>query len=182
MPFVLDGLTTMSWIFAGEVTEESLAVRSTLLTDHAIVPSLWRSEVGNTLLMAERRGRLSGAKAIAFLKLLEELPIVEDHHSSWHTTRGALQIAKEYNLTVYDATYLELAVRHWFPLVTLDLKLKSAGLKAGLSAVMMKRHPWRRNKGIGQGARRRDSRHSAPGPGASQATFPTSISQWSFVD
>jgi predicted nucleic acid-binding protein len=43
-----------------------------------------------------------------------------------------LPIAAQYELSVYDAMYLELALRFGLPLATLDRKLNSAGNEAGL--------------------------------------------------
>ena len=42
-----------------------------------------------------------------------------------------LRIARDHDLTVYDAMYLELALRLNCPLATLDQKLASAAVEAG---------------------------------------------------
>ena len=93
-----------------------------------MAPQIWWAELRNGLLAAERRGRISPAGTDAALAALDDLPITLDH-----TPHGAmvLRIAREHNLTVYDAMYLELALRLDGPLATLDRKLARAAAEAG---------------------------------------------------
>lgn len=132
MRFVLDSSITMAWVFEDEFTPFAQHVRAQLRSGEAIVPAIWRSEVANVLLMGERRKRLQEAKAVEFLQLLEELPIMNDEEESWRTMRDAWRLAREHQLTVYDATYLELALRHSVPLATADGKLVAIATKLGL--------------------------------------------------
>ncbi len=93
-----------------------------------MAPQIWWAELRNGLLVAERRGRISPAGTDAALAALDDLPITLDH-----TPHGAmvLRIAREHNLTVYDAMYLELALRLDGPLATLDQELARAAAEAG---------------------------------------------------
>ncbi len=93
-----------------------------------MAPQIWWAELRNGLLAAERRGRISPGGTDAALAALDDLPITLDH-----TPHGAmvLRIAREHNLTVYDAMYLELALRLDGPLATLDRKLARAAAEAG---------------------------------------------------
>src|SRR5262249_58796624 len=75
MPFVLDTSITMAWCFEDETNDLSEAVLDRLKGDSAVVPSLWRYEVTNVLIVAQRRGRLTESQAIRFLTLLRRLPI-----------------------------------------------------------------------------------------------------------
>lgn len=90
--------------------------------DEAWVPSLWWFEVRNTLLVSERRGRLTEADTTAFLAALSRLAISVDRPPS----DDVLALARRRNLTVYDAAYLELARRADMPLATLDRRLALA--------------------------------------------------------
>ena len=45
---------------------------------------------------------------------------------------GILQLARRYNLSAYDASYLELSLRRGLPLATLDEDLQRAAKKAGV--------------------------------------------------
>ena len=42
-------------------------------------------------------------------------------------------LANAHNLSVYDAAYLELALRHHVPLATLDLDLRKAASKVNVT-------------------------------------------------
>ena len=44
-------------------------------------------------------------------------------------------LARLYNLTMYDAMYLELALRHGLPLATLDRRLAQAASDAGVETL-----------------------------------------------
>lgn len=74
--FVLDCSVTVAWFFEDETDDYAEAVEDTLTKAMALVPSLWRLEVANALLVGERRKRTTEAKVTAFLSLLKLLPIV----------------------------------------------------------------------------------------------------------
>ena len=131
MPFVLDCSMTMSWFFSDEANEATVAVRDSLIHDHAIVPSIWPIEVANVMLAATRRGRIHESQWQSLLESLAVLPIHIDSHTADYIPGTALPLAKTYNLSVYDAVYLELALRHEYPLATLDKRLKDACITAG---------------------------------------------------
>jgi predicted nucleic acid-binding protein len=65
----------------------------------------------------ERRGRLDMAATVGVLAHLESLPIRLDVDQDGDVV---LALAREHRLTVYDAAYLELALRADAPLATLD--------------------------------------------------------------
>lgn len=91
-----------------------------------VVPSVWPLEVGNGLLVAERRGRLDGNGLARFLALLGDLGVSVDQGSLPYTMETTLPLARKHRLTVYDAAYLELALREQCPLATLDRRLIEA--------------------------------------------------------
>ena len=130
--FVLDCSMTMAWCFKQEITEETNAIRRCLVEDHlAIVPSLWSLEVMNTLMVSERRNRLSVNDSQSFISFLKELPIELDRGRSI-LDNSIIFLAREHQLSIYDAAYLELAIRKSFPLATLDSALKNAAHRAGI--------------------------------------------------
>ena len=135
MSFVLDTSVTMAWLFEDEATRNTEAILDQLLSEEALVPTLWTYEVGNVLLMAERRKRITEAQGRRFTHLLESLPIrISDPHlnSLWS---GAVVIAREHGLSVYDGTYLDLAMREGIPLATSDKALKKAARNVGVKTV-----------------------------------------------
>ena len=134
MPFVLDCSVAMAWVFADEATEATARLRDSLIDDRAFVPSLWPIEVGSVLLAATKRSRLRADEWPAVCASLEALPIEIDPVSASRVWGPALALASEHNLSVYDAMYLELALRMRLPLATLDRALAAAAQAAGLDA------------------------------------------------
>ena len=132
MSFVLDTSVTMAWLFEDEATRNTESLLDRLKTEEAFVPTLWAYEVGNVLLMAERRKRITEAQGRRFAQLLESLPIrIFDSHliSLWSS---AVDVARAHGLSVYDGTYLDLAMREGIPLATRDKALRKAARKLGV--------------------------------------------------
>ena len=132
MAFVLDCSVTMAWIFRDEATRETDRLRDSLVEGRAYVPSLWPVEVGNVLLVATRRGRVRMEEWPKIRQYLEALPIEIDPVSLSAAMGPSLDLAHEYNLSVYDAMYLELATRMKLPLATFDRALGAAAKAAGV--------------------------------------------------
>jgi predicted nucleic acid-binding protein len=132
--FVPDASVTLAWLFEDETSDWTEALLPGLKSgDSAIVPKHWPVEVANALLVARRRARISKEKAARFLTDLLALPIRVDSSSSELTFGQVFAYAEEYRLTVYDAAYLELAVREDVPLATLDNDLRNAARTAKVS-------------------------------------------------
>ena len=132
MTFVLDCSVTMAWVFPDESNTSTDALRASLIKDSAVVPVLWPIEVANVLLVATRRGRLSVEEWPGIRNALNVLPIDIDLDSHDQVLERVIPIADQYELSVYDAMYLELALRFGLPLATLDRRLNAAGKEAGL--------------------------------------------------
>ena len=135
MSFVLDTSVTMAWLFEDEATRNTEALLDRLKTEEAFVPTLWAYEVGNVLLMAQRRKRITEAQGRRFTQLLESLPIsIADSHlvSLWSS---AVVVDRAHGLSVYDGTYLDLAMREGMPLATRDRALRRAARKLGVAVL-----------------------------------------------
>ena len=132
MAFVLDCSVTMAWLFPDEATEATDRLRDALIDSRAFAPSLWPVEVGNALLVATRRGRIRATEWSQIRGYLSALPIEIDAVSVQRTWGASLDIARSHQLSVYDATYLELAMRLRMPLATLDRALRNAAVAAGV--------------------------------------------------
>jgi len=120
---VIDSSITLSWYFEDEITDASDAVLDRVGEEGAIVPSLWRFEVANGLLIAARRKRINSAYCDKVLARLAQLDIVTDPESDAQVWSGSTRLAYRHSLTVYDAAYLELAQRRRAELATLDAAL-----------------------------------------------------------
>src|SRR5690606_20990418 len=97
-----------------------------------LVPAHWWVEVSNGLLMAERRQRTTQADTTEALALLGKLPVETDTETGSHAIGETPALARQYGLTIYDAAYLELAMRHGATLATADSALATAARKAGV--------------------------------------------------
>ena len=130
---VLDASIAVAWCFEDERTSytEELLDALTLGTE-ALVPALWPFEVANALLAAERRKKITVAQASHFLSRLTDLGISIDSLDTPRVFEQTLSQAREWDLTVYDAAYLDLALREGLPLATLDSHLKKAAHAAGI--------------------------------------------------
>ena len=124
--FVLDCSVTMSWLFADETSNYALSVQEQLQYNIAKVPSIWSLEVINVLCVAERKNRVNKYQSLQFRNLLKELPIVVDLVGVNKSMYEVFDLAREYDLSAYDASYLELAIRESIPIATLDQKLMNA--------------------------------------------------------
>lgn len=124
--FVVDNSVVMSWCFKDETNKYADTVLDRLTESAAVVPSIWPLEVVNVLLLAERQKRLSESDSIRFITLLSQLPIVVEYERPEKMMRELLALARAYNLSSYDASYLDLAMRKGFPIATLDNKLIEA--------------------------------------------------------
>jgi predicted nucleic acid-binding protein len=99
--------------------------------DGAAVPGIWHLEVGNILLLAERRGTISAANRASAIQDLFRLPVDVDRDTATLAWRDTLTLAERHRLTLYDATYLELSLRRGLPLATFDRALRAAATAAG---------------------------------------------------
>ncbi|MCI5180816.1 MAG: PIN domain-containing protein [Candidatus Electrothrix sp. AW3_4] len=139
--FVLDNSVVMSWCFADEEDDYADSVLTALETMTAAVPAIWPLEVANVLLVAERRKRLAKSDSIRFLELLGELHIEVIQEAPQRMTSEIMALAREQQLSSYDASYLDLATRKGLPLATLDARLRKAGENIGVALFVPPEEP-----------------------------------------
>ena len=130
--FVVDNSVVMAWCFEDEAGEYADAVLESLADGGALVPAIWPLEVGNVLLVAERKRRLGKADVARFLELVAGLPVYVEQESPARMLTDILSLARECRLSTYDASYLDLAMRAGLPLATQDQALASAARKCGV--------------------------------------------------
>lgn len=133
MPLVVDASVTLSWCFRDEQTPYSLAVLERLREEEAVVPAIWAFEVANGILTAERRGRLTPADVAALRSILGNLPFALREATLEDAFGTVLDLARTHSLSVYDAAYLDLAVREQLPLATQHADLRTAAESAGVT-------------------------------------------------
>jgi predicted nucleic acid-binding protein len=130
--FVLDCSMALAWCFPDEKAPEPQAVLDSMAAASAVVPSLWHLEVGNALLVGERKKRCSQADTVSWQGFLGSLPIIVDAETALRAWSDVLNLARTHDLSAYDAAYLELALRRGRPLASLDTKLNAAAAAAGV--------------------------------------------------
>lgn len=130
--FVLDSSATVPWVFSSEATQATDALLDALVAGgKAWVPALWHLEIANMLLAAQRKGRIDKAGIDKFFSTLALLDIEVDGSTIGEAWSRTLSLAEGFNLSVYDAAYLELSLRRGLPLAALDTALRSAVKKTG---------------------------------------------------
>lgn len=130
---VLDASAVLSTLVPGQATSAAREFFAHADTDW-LAPSLIRLEVRNALARLERRGALAPGAADADLALLEsEIDFAEAPDAI--ALARIVDTSRGLALSVYDATYLELARATKAELVSRDSALL---LAAGTSGVMVR--------------------------------------------
>lgn len=132
MAVVFDCSVTLAWFLSDERTAFTDTAFELLESAECWVPYLWRLEFPNALLVAERRKRLGREQRLEILDNAAQLALRTDH--AVPDIRSLSALAERRGLTLYDASYLELAVRSGFDLITLDRQLADAGTAEGIAA------------------------------------------------
>jgi predicted nucleic acid-binding protein len=125
---VIDASIASAWCFPDEQTDYTRAVFQAVSSSavDSVAPRLWAYEIRNSVLMGIRRGRISKPDSEQFLVSLNELNV---HLSEPASYDDVFSLAQEHGLTVYDAAYLDLAIRERLPLASLDGQLVRAAQK-----------------------------------------------------
>ena len=136
MRFVIDNSVVMRWLFGdGAQADIDYAERILGIMQNdgsvAMAPAVWPLEVGNVIVRAEARNLLPEARSTEFLALLQDMAIEIDHRGTERALTDTLQLARRHNLSTYDASYLELALREGLPLATNDADLRKALARTG---------------------------------------------------
>ena len=134
MPFVLDNSVVTGWYLSDQATPYTQRIAAQLETDRAIVPALWQLEFANVLKIACTRGKLSLGNAREIVDTIAILPIELDSGVP-PSPRQLFELAMRYNLSSYDAAYLELAMRFGLPIASQDGKLNEAAVLAGVEVL-----------------------------------------------
>jgi predicted nucleic acid-binding protein len=137
MRFVLDASVTLAWFIDNPIPNYALQVRQTMLSgSNALVPALWHLEIANALAVAERRKIIKAADVAMSVTQLEQLLAQYINSSNdFISLKQALTTARAFQISAYDAVYLDTARNEGLPLATLDKSLRSASIRAGLGVL-----------------------------------------------
>ncbi len=128
----MDASVTAKWLLPDEEDEAGRALLAQALSHTAHVPFIWSAEVANLLLMAERRGRVRQDERANALALLHRLPVRIDEDGGDRLLTDVYSLAQAQGLTIYDALYLDLALRTSLPLASFDRALRRAAGQTGV--------------------------------------------------
>lgn len=127
---VIDASLASAWCFPDERTGYTNGVLQAISSSvEGTAPRLWAYEVRNSVLMGMRRGRIGEADAKEFLSSLKDLNIRLSDPVSYD---DVFKLADRHSLTVYDAAYLDVAIRERSQLASLDAAMCKAAVKAGI--------------------------------------------------
>lgn len=135
--FVADASVGMAWAVASQSSLETKELLDRVGGGAPlVVPVLWPFEVVNALLVLVRRKRLTPedfARVRADFWIAKPEIDVEGPHVAW---KEIAALAEKFGLTIYDATYLELALRKGLPLASRDAALNDAARLCGVQTVL----------------------------------------------
>ena len=136
---VVDASVALAWGLPDEQSEYSDAVFDQVQDSTIWVTAIWSLEIANSVLMGERKRRFGEAETLRFFEMIESLNVAVDPLNLTETLERIVPLAREHQLTAYDASYLELALRKRLPLATLDQRLAKAATRAGVATCPAKR-------------------------------------------
>ncbi|MBD2505706.1 type II toxin-antitoxin system VapC family toxin [Nostoc muscorum FACHB-395] len=137
MQFVLDCSVAISWCLVDENDDYANDILAMMPDSEAFVPGIWSLEIANTLVVAERRNRMTKKQSEQAIALLQSLLIQVDLFTDAKALDATLNLARQEGLAAYDAAYLELALRLQLPLATLDTRLAEAATRCGVGLVVV---------------------------------------------
>jgi predicted nucleic acid-binding protein len=128
--FIADASASLPWCFEDEATTWSEALLDRVTGgEPLIVPAHWMPEIANAMYIAERKGRLEFGRAEAFLVRIDLFELRVQTALTSAEDKAALVLGRKHRLTIYDAIYLELAIRMGLELATLDGELIAAAIR-----------------------------------------------------
>jgi len=134
--FIVDASVGFAWVYQGQATLETDRLLNEVAAGATVVvPALWYLEMSNVLLIAQRRRRLTAIQRKAALEKLAAMQFMVDEEGTRHAFGKTSDLAEKHGLTIYDATYLELALRRSLPLASRDEALTNAAKQCGLKTL-----------------------------------------------
>lgn len=138
----MDASVAIGWVHPGQANADASALLDAMAAGATIeVPALWSLEVANALTVLVRRRKLAADERSLALGWLRGLPLRVDHDGAALAFSVLSELAFRFDLSVYDATYLELAIRRRLPLACADGPLRSAASKTGVELSRRPRRP-----------------------------------------
>ncbi|MDX2225435.1 MAG: type II toxin-antitoxin system VapC family toxin [Rhodospirillaceae bacterium] len=133
---VVDASAMLPTVLEDESDSQSDQLLDRVVTRGAHAPSIWAHEVANAVLVAARRRRIAEHDVGRVFENLHALDVVL-HEATLERVAGPIRhVAQSHGLTIYDASYLDLAVRLQLPLATRDVALQAAARVTGVELIL----------------------------------------------
>jgi len=131
--FVVDASVALCWYFPRQKTAYTEAVFNRLAGgDEALVPALWPFEMVNSFVVAARQKTITFAQFDTFIADLKDLPVTVDLGGVGRSYSSIVRLSRQYQLSSYDAAYLDLALVEGVAIATLDKNLLTAARASGV--------------------------------------------------
>jgi predicted nucleic acid-binding protein len=137
--FVIDVSTALKWFLPDEASPEADALLKRLEDgETAVAPDVFRLEIQNSLLSAERSSRILQDDVEAALDQLRNLPIRLVTRADRFIPGAEYALAREYDLSTYEAAYIVCADDLNARLVTSDSPLEHAARSLGIGTIFVR--------------------------------------------
>ena len=134
--FIIDCSSTISLFLPDEINNDyTNKLYDSFKNNACVVPSLWYYELSNVLLSSKKRNRINDNQINEIVNLIYDLPVEIENINFYYIQNNIFNIANDNNLSVYDASYLELAIRFNCSLATLDKKLIDVAKKLNVGLI-----------------------------------------------
>jgi len=134
--WVVDSSIGVAWAHPAQASSDADTLLASIRAGtKMVIPTLWYPEVANVLMVLQRRNKLSSDTRAAALAFLDSFEFIIDDESIRAALRKTSDLAEKYDLTVYDATYLEVALRRNLPLASRDRELNNAARQCGIKTL-----------------------------------------------
>ena len=133
--FVLDASVAIADLSLDEDPARTFGLVDRAIDEPVAIPAVWYYEVTNVFTSKLRRGVLRPEQHRDMLVNLRDLRVECDPRDLQSQCEAACALSARHKITVYDAAYLELALRLKIPLATLDKALANAARDAGVAVL-----------------------------------------------
>ena len=136
MIYVFDASFVGALIISDEANSKVDKIRAKIGEDEEIfAPQLLWYEIANVFKNLIRRKRYTFNEVIKFFQPLSAINLTCDFETGPGYAEKLLRLCNDYNISSYDAAYLELAGRKKAALCTLDENLITAAKKYGVTVL-----------------------------------------------
>lgn len=133
MTIVIDASITIAALSPDEQSDDTERYLNTIAVTDAVVPAIWALEIMHVIRRKVTRGLLSAELAAEALAAAQLLNVRVSTTSAAVAFSDVGRLVRIHDLTPYDASYLDCAIRLERPLATLDRRMRAAALVEGIT-------------------------------------------------